>query len=62
MPKLPSFNSPANQAEKDFVNDQKGLKAFQIAWNNNLNRWTNQAILGNPWLNENDRYAIALRD
>jgi hypothetical protein len=58
MAVLDQFHSPANQAPIDFGEDTKGLQAFETAWNNNLNRWTNQSIVGNPWSNEydNDRY------
>ena len=54
MATLERFHSPGYQAEKDFGNDLDGLDQFNEQWNNNLNRWTNQSIVGNPWSNQYD--------
>jgi hypothetical protein len=54
MTTLQSFSSPANQAIKDFGDDQKGLQAFLKTWSTNLNSWTEIAIVGNPWSSRND--------
>ena len=54
MEPLQRFSSPANQAQTDFGSDSTGLGKFRTFWNNNLNRWTNQSIVGNPWSNIND--------
>lgn len=55
---LSRFQTPAQQAVMDFGKDKAGLKMFQTSWNANVNRWTEQSIIGNPWSNEydDDRY------
>lgn len=42
-----SFSPPARQ--NDFPGDPQGYAALLAAWNINVNAWTQQAILGNPW-------------
>jgi hypothetical protein len=45
MAQLKQFSPPANQADLT-GNDQTN---FERQWNGNVNRWTETAILGNPW-------------
>lgn len=49
MPKLPKFRSPADQATKDFAGRPELLDRFETLWNTNIDGFTQQAILGNPW-------------
>lgn len=53
--KLSQFNPPANI--NDFSNDTRKAQQLSQAWNKNLRRWTEAAILGDPWsvLNDHDR-------
>lgn len=53
--KLEQFNPPANI--NGFLDDARKAQALAEAWNKNLRRWTETAILGDPWsvLNDHDR-------
>jgi hypothetical protein len=54
VPPLSHYATPANWGEQDFKGDPEGLKAFTTRWNWNLNQFTRQAIVGNPWMVAND--------
>lgn len=56
---LGQFSSPANQANTDLAEDPDGLRKFNTYWHNNMQRWTEQAIVGNPWSNINDSGRLA---
>lgn len=47
--KLPAFRSPADQATRDLAHDPARLAAFSELWNQHVNGFTQQAMLGNPW-------------
>jgi hypothetical protein len=47
MPVLNQFSPPAKQ--NDFPNDPAKEEEFRSLWNSNVNGWTQQAIVGNPW-------------
>lgn len=49
MPKLSMFRSPADQAKKDFAGKPDLLSRFDQHWNTNIDGFTQQSILGNPW-------------
>lgn len=51
---MTTFSSPAGIAEQDFAGDPAGLTAFAETWDGAMNRWTQQAIIGDPWSNLND--------
>lgn len=50
---LPRFNPPANQ---DDLADPTAAEELRVEWSNNINRWTNSAILGDPWTSLNDSF------
>jgi hypothetical protein len=48
MPKLTQFDPPANQ--NDFLpGEEEKEKAFRERWSDNINRFTEQALLNDPW-------------
>lgn len=53
---LKQFTSPAGQAPKDFqkLGLEQQLPQFETDWSNNLDGWTQAAIIGNPWSSLND--------
>jgi hypothetical protein len=55
MTRLARFTPPANIV--DFPNDDGKQQKLQAEWSTNIERWTQLAILGNPWdvLYDNDR-------
>src|SRR4051812_35608496 len=52
MPKIERFDPPAHQ--NDFQPGEPGEQEFLQAWSENIRRWTEAAILGNPWGTTND--------
>lgn len=50
---LKQFDLPAFL--NDFPDDPRKAKELAEAWNKNVNRWTEAAILGDPWTVLNDR-------
>jgi len=46
---LPCFRSPADQATRDLAAAPALLARFEDLWNQNLNAFTAQSIVGNPW-------------
>jgi hypothetical protein len=53
-PRLTSFVPPGRV--DDFpAGKEKQRAEFFAMWSNNINQWTEQAILGDPWTVENDR-------
>lgn len=53
MSTIPEFNTPANWSE--FPAGDPRQAALRAAWSQNLNRWTQLAILGDPWGSINDQ-------
>ncbi len=53
MPKLLLYRSPADQAKKDFAANPALLDQFDKLWNTNVNGFTQQSIVGNPWTASN---------
>lgn len=53
---LKQFSSPAGQAPKDFqtLGLEQQLAQFETDWSNNLDGWTQAAMIGNPWNSVND--------
>jgi hypothetical protein len=47
MPRLPQFDPPAMQ--NDFPNDPTQYQRLVDLWTKNLNGYTEQSIVGNPW-------------
>jgi hypothetical protein len=48
MPKLTQFDPPANQ--NDFLpGEEEKEKAFRDRWSDNINRFTEQTLLNDPW-------------
>ncbi len=47
-----SFQTPANW--DDFPNDPKASEQFHASWSQNVEIWTQQAIIGNPWSTTNN--------
>ncbi|AEI62801.1 hypothetical protein [Corallococcus macrosporus] len=45
--KLPAFDPPAQW--NDFAGDARKEREFRDVWSKSVNRWTENAILGNPW-------------
>src|SRR5262245_50786064 len=52
MSQLTSFSPPANWL--DFGATDPNHALLNAAWTANINRWTQVAIIGNPWANQND--------
>jgi hypothetical protein len=50
---LSSFAPPANL--EDFAGKEKQREEFMELWSANIDQWTEQAILGDPWTVQNDR-------
>jgi hypothetical protein len=46
---LPFFLSPADQVTRDLANQPKCLAQFAALWNDYLDGFAQQAIVGNPW-------------
>lgn len=51
--RLERFNTPA--FVNDFPHDARKQRELAEAWSKNLNRWTETAILGDPWSSVNDQ-------
>jgi hypothetical protein len=47
------FRSPADQAKKDLAANPALLAEFEALWNTNVNGFTQQSIVGNPWTASN---------